>query len=219
MNTRAAFLSAITLGSLLFTSAKASAVVVDAEEVGAHANATPRLQHPWTVRAEGGLVNMRDNWLGLPGLEVGLTVGRDLTRWFSVELTGNARDVDQSRGSSWSALAVGRAYAFMDAGRHHALTAAAGPFVEIANPVHGTIPFAHAELAYVYRSSFGLTALAGAGPSMALASSSYREPPPSDCSSGGDAIVLFCGGLGPSAHELHAGDLTAQARVALGWQF
>ena len=75
-------------------------------------------------------------------------------------------------------MAVGRAVVVENHTRHHALTVAAGPFVEIGHPIHGTIPFAHAELAYVYRSSFGLTALAGAGPSVALATSSYRTPPP-----------------------------------------
>jgi hypothetical protein len=215
MNTRTALMSVVALGALLFTAANAAAASDD-EAVEAHGT-TDAAGRPWSVRAEGGLVNMRDNWLGFPGLEVGLTVARDITPRVSVEVTGNARDIDQSKGS-WSAMAVGRVAVVQNHTRHHALTLAAGPFVEIAHPIHGTIPFAHAEIAYVYRSSFGLTALAGAGPSIALATSSYREPPPAQCNDG-DAIVLFCGGLGPDAQELHAGDITGQARIAVGWQF
>ena len=136
MNNRVALLSVVVFGSLLSTTANAASV--SDEEEALASRPSPSLVRPWTVRAEGGLVNMRDNWLGLPGLEVGLTVGRDLTRWFSVELTGNARDIDQSRGS-WSAMAVGRAVVVANHTRHHALTVAAGPFVELATP--STAPF------------------------------------------------------------------------------
>jgi hypothetical protein len=100
----------------------------------------------------------------------------------------------------------------------HALTVAAGPFLEIGNVVHGTLPFAHAELAYVYRAPFGLTVLAGGGPNIALASSPYVTPPPSSCPDGGDAIT-FCLDLGPDAQEIHAGDTSLQMRLAVGWQF
>jgi hypothetical protein len=104
----------------------------------------------------------------------------------------------------------------------HALTVAAGPFFEIGNRVHGTVPFAHAEIAYVYRHPSGFTAMAGAGPNMALARSSYVAPPVTDScqDSGGDAFV-FCldFGSGPDAQEIHAGDALSQMRLAFGWQF
>ena len=99
----------------------------------------------------------------------------------------------------------------------HALTVAGGPFLEIGNVVHGTIPFAHAELAYVYRNPTGLTFLVGAGPNIALASSSYVTPPPTPCGTGDSPT--FCIDLGPDAQELHAGDTSAHLRLAVGWQF
>ena len=173
---------------------------------------------PWLVRAEVQLVGMNDNWLNLPLPEVGLTVGRDLTSWLSIELTGALREVDNERRRSWSALAAARWFIEGGINQRHALTVAAGPLVEVDNVVHGTVPFAHAELAYVYRSAFGLTVLAGAGPNVALASSSYVTPMSSPCGSGGDSPG-FCVDLGPDARELHAGHASAHVRLAVGWRF
>jgi hypothetical protein len=84
------------------------------------------------------------------------------------------------------------------------------------------MPFAHGELAYVYRAPMGLTVLAGVGANLALASSPYVAPP-SGCPdnnthTGGDSPV-FCIDLGPDAQELHAGDESAHLRLAVGWQF
>jgi hypothetical protein len=215
MRKRVAFLSALVIAPLMLAAASAAAAV-DGEEPSTISSAARTDGRPWAVRAEGSLVDMRDNWLGLPGLEVGLTVGRDLTPWFSVELTGSARNAD-SVHRSWSAMALARGVLVANATGRHALTLAGGPFLEVGHFVHGTLPFAHAELAYVYRSSFGLTFVAGAGPNIALASSSYVEPPPRDCPDS-DAVVV-CIDFGPDAREIHAGDTTAQIRTAIGWQF
>ena len=215
MSTRIALLSAVAVASLTLGAAQAAGSEADPSVVSSVAGAADR---PWLVRAEGSLVDMRDNWLGIPAPEVGLTVGRHVTPWFSVELTGSARNVEDQR-RSWSAMALARGVLAANATGRHALTIAGGPFVEVGHHVHGTVPFAHAELAYVYRSSFGLTVLAGAGPNIALAGSPYVAPPPRTCpDSGGDAIT-FCLDFGPDAQELHAGDATFQTRLAVGWQF
>ena len=217
MTNRFGLLAVLASGALMFTAAPARAAS-EGESGSAVSKAMGTAERPWRVSAEGSLVNMRDNWLQIPTPEVGLTVGRDLTARLSVELTGRVREVENAR-RSWSAMALGRGVLAANATGHHALTIAGGPFFEIDNPVHGTIPFAHAELAYVYRSSFGLTVLAGAGPNVALASSSYVTPP-SPCANdnSGDGNS-FCIDLGPDAQELHAGDITAQLRLAVGWQF
>ncbi len=174
---------------------------------------------PWLVRAESSLVGMRDNWLGMPGLELGLTVGRDLGAGFSVELTGSAREADGDYRRSWSTMAALRGVVAATANGRHAFTVAGGPFVEVGNVVHGTVPFAHGELAYVYRAPFGLTVLGGGGLNMALASSPYVTPTTEPCDdSGGDAIT-FCIDLGPDAQEMHTGDTNLHLRLAVGWQF
>jgi len=100
----------------------------------------------------------------------------------------------------------------------HAFTVAGGPFVEVDNVAHGTLPFAHGELAYVYRAPFGLTVLGGGGLNMALASSPYVTPTTAPCDDSGDAIT-FCIDLGPDAQEMHAGDTNLHLRLAVGWQF
>src|SRR5262245_61015059 len=216
MSKRIAFLSALAIAFLTIGAADAAAALEDPPALSSAAGAAPG---PWLVRAEGSMVAMRDSWLGLPAPEVGLTLGRDLGYGFSLELTGNAREVDDDQRRSWSVLAAARQVIIGSASGRHALTAAAGPFLEIGNVVHGTLPFAHLELAYVYRAPFGLTVLAGLGPNIALASSSYVAPPPSSCpDSGGDAIT-FCLDFGPDAQEIHAGDMTGMMRLALGWQF
>src|SRR6188508_1859918 len=56
----------------------------------------------WLLRVEGSLVGMRDSWLGLPGGELGLTVGRALTPRFAVELTGSGREMYDDERRSWS---------------------------------------------------------------------------------------------------------------------
>ena len=89
--------------------------------------------------------------------------GPRLASRLSLELTGSAREPESDQRRSWSALAVARGVITANATSRHALTVAGGPFVEFGNAVHGTLPFAHAELAYVYRSPFGLTVLAGGG--------------------------------------------------------
>ena len=216
MNKRNVLWPAAIASSLLL--AAATAVAADAE-TPALASAASAATNRWLVRAEGSLVAMRDNWLSLPAPEVGLTVARDLTPRFSVELTGSAREVDNDHRRSWSALAAVRWAALASANRRHALTIAAGPFLEIDNVVHGTIPFAHAEVAYVYRAPMGLTVLAGMGPNIALASSSYVAPPSRcDTTNSGDSFAP-CIDLGPDAHELHAGDASLHLRLAAGWQF
>jgi hypothetical protein len=216
MNHRTAFLSAALAVGLMF--AEGNARAASGADLSAPSSSVaavaPRL---WMVRAEGSLVEMRDNWLGLPGPEVGVTVGRDLERRVSVELTGNMREPNSGR-RSWSALAAVRLVAVASARGRHALTVAAGPFLEIANVVHGTLPFAYAEIAYVYRAPFGLTVLVGGGPNIALASSSYVTPP-SQCSTNGGDSVTFCGLSGPDAQEMHAGDANVHLRLAVGWQF
>jgi hypothetical protein len=215
MKTHIAFLSALVAMPVVV--ATADAVAAPDGDAPAVASSIGVGSGPWLVRAEGSLVDMRDNWLNVPGPEVGLTVGRDLTSRVSLELTGSARNPDSGH-RSWSALAAARGVVVANHTGRHALTVAAGPFFELDHPVHGSLPFAHAELAYVYRSSFGLTALAGGGMNLALASSRYVEPPPASCPDGGDAIV-FCIDLGPDAREIHAGDMTGQLRLAVGWQF
>jgi len=150
---------------------------------------------------------------------VGLTLGGTLTPRLSVELTGSAREVGNDQRRSWSGLAVARWVWLASADGRHALTVAGGPFLEIDNPVHGTLPFAHGELAYVFRAPRGLTLLAGAGLNVALASSPYVAPP-SQCegASAGDSPT-FCIDLGPDAQAIHAGDAIAHFRFAVGWQF
>ena len=214
MRNRIAFLSVVTVSSLLLAAADAAAAPVD--EPSALSSAASAGPGPWLVRTEGSLVGMRDNWLGLPAPELGLTVGRDLAPRFSVELTGSMRD-PTSTHRSWSALAAARVAVLASATGHHALTVAAGPFFEIDNYVHGTLPFAHAEVAYVYRAPFGLTVLAGGGPNIALASSPYTPPPPTPCGNGDSPT--FCIDLGPDAQPIHAGDANLHLRLAVGWQF
>ena len=217
MRNRVAFVSALVIAPLMLAAANAAAAseadppsVSRVADVGAGS---------WVVRAEGSLVAMRDNWLGVPGPEVGLTVGCQLARSFSIELTGSARKVEDNQRRSWSAMAVARGVLAANATGRHALTVAGGPFLEIGHPIHGTVPFAHAELAYVYRNPAGFTFLAGMGPNIALAGSKYVAPPPTPCpDSGGDAFV-FCIDFGPDAEEIHAGDTTGQMRLAFGWQF
>ena len=216
MRNRVAFLSALVIAPLMLAAANAAAASeADPPIVSRVADVAG---NSWVVRAEGSLVAMRDNWLGVPGPEVGLTVGRHLTRSFSLELTGSARAVEDNQRRSWSAMALARGVLVANATGRHALTVAGGPFLEIGHPIHGTLPFAHAELAYVYRNPAGFTFLAGMGPNIALAGSKYVAPPPTSCPDGGDAIV-FCIDLGPDAQEIHAGDRTGQMRLALGWQF
>jgi len=215
MNNRVAFLSVVAVAPLMLAGTTAAAPPgAEPSSVSSVAGAGPG---PWLIRAEGSIMGMRDSWLNLPVPEVGLTVGRDLTSGFSVELTGNAREPDNDHRRSWSALAAVRWVAIANATRRHALTVAGGPFVEIGNVVHGTLPFARAELAYVYRAPFGLTVLAGGGLNMALASSPYVTPPPSTCGTGDSPS--FCVDLGPDAQEIHAGDAIAHLRLAVGWQF
>jgi len=217
--TRIALLSALTAVSSILAAAEAVAAA-DAEQpqirsaAPAARSASPG---PWLVRAEASLVDMRDNWLGVPGPELGLTVGRDLMPRLAIELTGASHEPG-SEHHSWSAMAVARGVIVANPTGRHALTIAGGPMFEIGNRVHGDMPFAHTELAYVYRAPFGLTMLAGGGLNFALATSRYVEPPPTECPSGGDAWVP-CIDLGPDAHEIHAGDATVHMRVAVGWQF
>jgi hypothetical protein len=208
-------------GVSLVSAAASAAAATDAQAPALSGAAAARVGNvgpgPWLVRAEASLVEMRDNWLDIPVPEIGLTVGRDLAPRLSVELTGSAREVDSDH-RSWSVLAAGRVAALRNATGRHALTIAAGPFFELGNPVHGDLPFAHTEVAYVYRAPFGLTVLAGGGLNIALATSRYVAPPPTKCPDGGDAVVL-CIDLGPDAQEIHAGDTTVHARLAVGWQF
>ena len=75
----------------------------------------------------------------------------------------------------------------------------------VGNGVHGTTPLARAELAYVYRAPFGLTALVAYGLNMELTDSSYVAP------AGG--CFLSC------PEELHRGDLLPNLRAAVGWTF
>lgn len=206
------------LSALISTLVFATAATAGAETPALTSTASPVPGH-WLVRAETSLVDMRDNWLGLPEPEVGLTLGRELTPRFSVELTGSAREVDNDHRRSWSALAAVRWAVVTSANGRHALTLAGGPFLEIDNVVHGTLPFAHAEVAYVYRAPMGLTLLAGIGPNVALASSSYVTPPsPCPTTNMGDSPT-FCIDLGPDAREIHAGDENFHLRAAVGWQF
>lgn len=218
MNKRNVLWSAVIATSLLFASATAAAAA-DAEALALSGVASTAPGH-WLVRAEGSLVGMRDNWLSVPEPEVGLTVGRDVAPRFSLELTGSAREVGNDQRRSWSALAAGRWAAIASADGQHALTIAAGPFLEIDNVVHGTLPFAHAELAYVFRAPRGgLTVLAGAGVNVALATSPYVTPPsPCATPNTGDSPT-FCIDLGPDAQEIHAGDASIHLRAAVGWQF
>ena len=75
-------------------------------------NACPvqRREHapsPFVGQSEASLVDMRDAWLFPLGPEVGLTVGRDSTPRFSVELTGK-REVSNADRRLVIALAAGR---------------------------------------------------------------------------------------------------------------
>jgi hypothetical protein len=217
MNKRNGLWSSAIAASLLFAAATAAAADAEAPAVASAASTAPG---HWLVRAEGSLVAMRDNWLSLPEPEVGLTVGRDVAPRFSLELTGSAREVGNDQRRSWSALAAGRWAAIASRDGQHTLTIAAGPFLEIDNFVHGTLPFAHAELAYVFRAPRGgLTVLAGAGVNVALATSPYVTPPsPCPNPNTGDSPT-FCIDLGPDAQEIHPGDASIHLRAAVGWQF
>jgi len=221
MNDRAACLSLLVVSGIMFTSA--TSVAADDAEVPGTARTieavhAPRLPEPWLVRVETGFVGMRDASFGIPKPETGVTLARDLTPRFSVEMTGAVRELGSDDQRSWSLLAVGR-WAVLQSASGHALTIAGGPFLELDNPVHGTIPLAHTELAYVYRAPWGMSFLVGAGVNVALASSPYVKPP-SRCprESVGDAFV-FCLDLGPPAAELHAGDPDIHLRMAAGWRF
>jgi len=209
MRSHIAFLSAAIL---LFAADRAVASDGDPSAVSSAGAVAPR---PWLVRAEGSLVEMHDNWLAIPAPELGLTIGRDLTARFFAELTGSMRE-PESNHRSWSALAAIRWAATASESGRHALTIAVGPYLAIANPYHGTLPFAHAELAYVYRAAFGLTVLVGGGPNIALASSPYLTS--SQCPGGRDSNTP-CGYLSPDAQEIHAGDANVHLRLAVGWQF
>jgi hypothetical protein len=173
---------------------------------------------PWQVRAEGSLVWMRDDWLGLPGSEIGLTVGRDLLPRLSVELTGSIRQLDGAELRSWSAIAAARWSALQSANGHNALTFALGPFLEVNNAVHGTLPFARGEVAYVYRAPMGLTFLAGAGVNVALADSPYSAQP-NMCHTSDDSVLPCINLGGPGVQEIHVGTVTPHFRVAVGWMF
>ena len=95
MKTHIAFLSALLAMPLVVAAANAVAAPdADAPAVTSAATVGPG---PWLVRAEGSLVDMRDNWLNIPGPEVGLTVGRDLASRLSLELTGSARKPDSNQ--------------------------------------------------------------------------------------------------------------------------
>ena len=215
MNNRIALLWVLTALPLALAAANAAAAPAgDPPALSRVAGVGPG---PLLIRAEASLVDMRDSWLGLPQDEVGLTVGRDLTSQISVELTGSVRQVGNDQRRSSSALAVGRAVVVANATGRHALTVAGGPFLEVGHAVHGTLPFAHTELAYVYRAPVGLTVLAGGGVNFALASSPYVAPPPTECPEGDSPT--FCIDFGPDAQEIHAGDRTLHTRVAVGWQF
>jgi hypothetical protein len=217
MNSRIAFW-AVTAVTSMFLAAAGTAAASDAEPSTLASPASATTGH-WLIRAEGSLVGMRDSWLSLPMPEVGLTVARDLMPRFSIELTGSAREVDNDHRRSWSALAAVRWVAVASADGRHALTVAGGPFLEIDNIVHGTLPFVHGELAYVYQAPMGLTVLAGVGPNIALASSPYVAPPsPCAGANAGDSPT-FCIDFGPDAHELHAGDISPHFRLAIGRQF
>jgi hypothetical protein len=216
MKNRVAFLSALVIAPLMFAAANAAASEEAPPSLSRVAGAAPG---PWLVRAEGSMVAMRDNWLGMPGPEVGLTLGYSVAPHFAIELTGSARKVEDNDQRSWSAMALARGVVVANPTGRHALTVAGGPFFELGHPVHGTVPFAHAELAYLYRHPAGFTFLAGGGPNIALAGSSYVAPPRTGCpDSGGDAFVP-CIDFGPDAEEIHAGDVTGQMRLAFGWQF
>jgi len=215
MNKRISSLSAFAAISLMFSTVSAAAAV-DADTPGAYKGAGTG-RGSWLVRAEGAMVGMRDNWLGVPAPEVGLTVGHDVVPRLSVELTGNVREPDSAQRRSWSAMALARVVLSQNATRRHALTLAGGPFIEMGNVVHGNMPFAHTELAYVYRAPVGLTVLAGGGLNFALARSSYVTPPPPTCGEGDSPS--WCFDLGPDAQEIHTGDATVHMRLAFGWQF
>lgn len=222
MKTRIALLSALTTVSSILAAAEAAAEAAaapDPDEAQLRSaapvsrSASPG---PWLIRAEGSLVDMRDNWLGVPGPELGLTIGRDLMPRLAIELTGASHEPG-SEHHSWSAMAAARGVIVANRTGRHALTVAGGPMFEIGNPVHGDMPFAHTEVAYVVRAPFGLTLLAGAGLNFALAKSRYVEPPPPACEQGDS--VSWCIYLGPDAQEIHAGDAIGHVRLAAGWQF
>ena len=183
----------------------------DAESGASGGRQPPR---PWGMRVDASLVGMRDNWLSMPLPELGLTVGRDLGRQLSVELTGSVRRSTNAANQSWSALAALRWVAGSSGRGRHRATLAAGPFVEFDHASHGTVPFAHVEAAYVYRARTGFTLLIGVGPNVALAKSAYQNPP-SGCQ--GDAI--WCFDSWNDAEEIHAGDVVGHGRFAAGWQF
>ena len=215
MKNRIALLSALTFTSLI--AAAANAVAADDPDPQVLSAAPAASPGPWLLRADAGLVEMRDNWLNIPGPELGLTVGRDLIPRLSIELTG-AMHGPGNEHPSWAAMAALRGVIVANHTGRHALTVAAGPMFEIGNPVHGNMPFAHTEVAYVFRAPFGLTFLAGGGLNFALAKSRYVEPPPAECPTGGDS-VSWCIDLGPDAQEIAAGDATVHMRLAVGWQF
>jgi len=153
---------------------------------------------PWMVRAEGWMLEARTGSIG-PNVEVGVTAGRFVASRLALE--GTLMD---GPDGAWSVMASARWAPLRNGNGQHALTLAGGPLVVVNNGVHGTTPLAHAELAYVYRAPFGLTALAGIGLNVALIDSGYV--PPASC-------FLSCPG------EIHRGDLLRQARVAVGWTF
>ncbi|HXI57957.1 MAG TPA: hypothetical protein VNO55_17955 [Polyangia bacterium] len=226
MKDRIAILSVLAIAGMLGANRAASAASAAADaDAGATAPTVARATDAaapapprWTVRGETSLVGMHDSWASLPSPELGITVARDLTRRVSVEVTGSVRFPGGNYHDSYSLLGVGRLAVLQSSNRAHALTVAGGPFLAINDWAHGTLPFAHAELAYQYRTSWGPTVLAGVGTNVALASSSYvrTDDPFKDCH--GDS-VSFCIDLGPDAHDLHTGDADVHLRVGAGWQF
>ncbi len=174
----------------------ADAVGEEPAAVDAHSEDFP--SHPWILRAEGTILDTREGTIG-PSIAVGLTAGRFVAARLSIE--GTLLD---GPNSAWSMMANARWAPLRTDNGRHALTLAGGPLVVMSNGVHGTIPLAHAEIAYIFRAWFGLTVLVGLGENLAVTDSSYVAP--TSCSL-------------PCAKEIHRGDLLRQGRAAMGWTF
>ena len=166
------------------------------------------------------MVAMRDNWLGMPGPEVGLTVGYQVAPHFSIELTGSARKVEDND----QPLVVRDGARPRGLGREPDRPARAdgrGRTVRRAWPPrsrHRSVRPRRAGLSSTGTRPASRFWPAGARTSRSRARRTSHRRGPRCPDSGGDAFVP-CIDFGPDAEEIHAGDVTGQMRLAFGWQF
>ena len=147
--------------------------------------------------------------VGVVGTDIvgaGVSVSRPMFRWMALEATvmaGSASD---------SAVAVVELLPrFGYIGRSHALTLGIGPSLLRAEHF-GWEAFAQGDISYEYRFQRGPSLLVGYGVGMAL-----NESGSNPCTEMSSGYWTPCGFF--HREQFHFGDLTARARVGLGWAF